>query len=427
MPNSILSGLIERGMVANITNPVEIERILAGTGIHIYIGFDPTANSLHVGSLLPIMFLAHLQNAGHVPITVIGGATGSIGDPSGRNTERQLLTPATIEVNSQAIKRQLEKFLTFDGDNAAIMVNNADWTKDVSILEFLRDIGKYFTVNNMLAKESVKRRIEDAAQGITLTEFMYMTLQAFDFLQLYQQYGCLIQAGGNDQLGNIIAGIDLVRRKCGGEVYGMTVPLILTANGEKFGKSAGNAVWLDPLKTSPYKFYQFWVRTDDRDVERYLKLFTFLSLQEIQQIAERHLAHPEKREAQKVLAEAVTKIVHGDEGLNRAIQATEVFFGGAISNLSSEELMDIFTDVPASNLSISCLNDSFSIVDLLVLTQVCPSRSESRRAIENGGIYLNNSVVKDKDFLISATSLISAHMLVLRTGKKNYHLVYFDK
>jgi tyrosyl-tRNA synthetase len=426
MSNSIFAVLNDRGILANSTNSVEIERLLAANGVPIYIGFDPTADSLHVGNLLPIMLLAHLQKAGHIPITVIGGATGSIGDPSGRNTERQLLTMEKISENSQAIKSQLENFLTFTGSHAAIMVNNADWTKDVSILEFLREIGKHFTVNYMLSKESVKRRIEDTEQGITLTEFMYMTLQAFDFLELYQQYGCLIQAGGNDQLGNIIAGIDLVRRKCGAEVHGLTVPLIVNANGEKFGKSAGNAVWLDPVKTSPYQFYQFWISTDDQDVERYLKLFTFLTISDITMISKQHHEYPEKRQAQKILATEVTRIVHGIEGLEKALRATEVFFGGDLSTFSGRELMDIFADVPSTNLSKQLLGSEMPISELLVASGACSSRNEARRAIDNRGIYLNNAPVVDVNLLIDHSFLIANQMLLLRIGKKKYHLVCFD-
>jgi tyrosyl-tRNA synthetase len=426
MSNLILNDLTDRGMLASSTNPLEIQQLLAGSRVPIYTGFDPTSDSLHIGNLLPIMLLAHLQKAGHTPITVVGGATGSIGDPSGRNTERQLLTMETIAMNSQAIKNQLEKFLTFTGNNAAIMVNNSDWTKNVSILEFLRDIGKHFTVNYMLSKESVKRRLEDTEQGITLTEFMYMTLQAFDFLELYQQYGCLIQAGGNDQLGNIIAGIDLVRRKCGGEVHGLTVPLIVNANGEKFGKSAGNAVWLDPAKTSPYQFYQFWISTDDQDVERYLKLFTFLPLPDITEIANQHHVYPENRQAQKVLAAEVTKIVHGEEGLQKALRATEVFFGGELSTFSGEELMEIFIDVPSSSLSRLLLEQKICISELLIAAGVCLSRNEARRAIDNHGIYLNNAPVLDVNLSIDHTFLIADQVLILRMGKKKHHLVCFN-
>jgi tyrosyl-tRNA synthetase len=423
--NQIFSELIARGMLESITNPEAVSKLLAEKLVPIYIGFDPTADSLHVGNLLPIMLLAQLQRAGHIPIVVIGGATGSIGDPSGRTTERQLLSMEVIESNSQSIKRQLSQFLSFDGENAAIMVNNADWTKDVTILEFLRDIGKHFTVNSMLSKESVKRRMQEEDRGITVTEFLYMTLQAFDFLKLYQQHNCLIQAGGNDQLGNIIAGIDLIRRKCGGEAHGMTVPLIVTSSGEKFGKSAGNAVWLDALKTSPYQFYQFWIQTDDKDVERYLKLFTFRSITEIEQICKHHQSQPERREAQKILAADVTTIVHGSKALERALLATQVLFGRSIADISDQDLTEIFHDVPATDLSTSCLTDTFTIVDLLIATGMCSSRSECRRLIDNKGVSLNNSLVNSNDLVIDCTSLILGRLLILRTGKKNYQLVRF--
>jgi tyrosyl-tRNA synthetase len=425
--NPIFAELLARGMVENTTNQAAISKLLAGKLVPTYIGFDPTADSLHVGNLLPIMLLAQLQRAGHIPIVVVGGATGSIGDPSGRTTERQLLSMDTIEANSHSLKQQLSQFLSFEGENAAIMVNNADWTKDVTILEFLRDIGKHFTVNYMLSKESVKRRMQEEDRGITVTEFLYMTLQAFDFLKLYQQYNCLIQAGGNDQLGNIIAGIDLIRRKCGGEAHGMTVPLIVNSSGEKFGKSAGNAVWLDPQKTSPYQFYQFWIQTDDKDVERYLKLFTFLPVAKIKQICDRHQACPEKREAQTILASEVTTIVHGNAGLERSLRATQVFFGGSMTDLSDRDLMEIFHDVPATDLSRSCLTDTFTIVDLLIAAGMCSSRGECRRLIDNKGVNLNNSLVTSKDLIIDRASLISDSLLIIRTGKKKYQLVRFDR
>jgi tyrosyl-tRNA synthetase len=424
--NPIFSELVARGMIESITNLDAISKLLAGKLVPIYIGFDPTAISLHVGNLLPIMLLAQLQRAGHIPIVVVGGATGSIGDPSGRTTERQLLSMEIIESNSQSIKRQLSQFLSFEGKNAAIMVNNADWTKDVTILEFLRDIGKHFTVNYMLSKESVKRRMQEEDRGITVTEFLYMTLQAFDFLKLYQQHNCLIQAGGNDQLGNIIAGIDLIRRKCGGEAHGMTVPLIVTSSGEKFGKSAGNAVWLDAQKTSPYQFYQFWIQTDDKDVERYLKLFTFLSVTEIKDICDRHQAHPEQREAQKILASEVTTIVHGNEALERALLATQVLFGGSIADLSDLDLTEIFHDVPATDLSISCLTETFTIVDLLIAAGIYSSRGECRRLIDNKGVNLNNSLVTSRDLIVDRTTLLSDSLLILRMGKKKYQLIRFN-
>ncbi len=421
---NILSELEARGAIASITDRDAVELLLQKP-VTFYAGFDPTANSLHVGNLAVIMLLARLQRAGHQPIAVVGGATGSIGDPSGRSTERQLLSQETIAANSECLKRQLASFLSFEGENAAIMVNNADWTKDITFLDFLREIGKHVSVNELLGKESVKRRLADG--GISFTEFSYSLLQALDFYQLYLQHDCLIQVGGNDQLGNIVAGIDLIRRKCGGEAYGLTIPLIVNANGEKFGKSAGNAIWLDPNKTSDYEFYQFWVQTDDRDVERYLKLFTFLSIVQIKEIFDRHRAHPEQREAQKILASEVTTIVRGQEGLKRALQATRVLFGESIADLNATDILNIFQDVPATDLSRSCLSDTFTIVDLLIATGACASRGEGRRLIENRGVNLNNALVTSSDLAIECNLLVSDSLLLLRTGKKNHRLVRFDR
>lgn len=292
---STLSELRARGLLEQVSNEEALERVLAAPPAAIYIGFDPTADSLHVGSLLPILLLGRLQRAGHRPIVLVGGATGMVGDPSGRSTERQLLTLETLAANVEAVRRQLSRFVSFEGPNAAIMANNAEWTQPVSYLEWLRDVGKHFTVNYMMAKESVRRRLEDREQGISYTEFSYMLLQANDFLQLFDKHGCTIQAGGSDQWGNITAGIDLVRKARRAEVHGFTHPLLSTPGGEKFGKSAGNAVWLDAKQTSPYQFYQFWVQTEDSDVERYLKLFTFESLATIADAAAAHAEHPERR------------------------------------------------------------------------------------------------------------------------------------
>src|ERR1700733_9838252 len=281
---SILSELRARGLLEQVSDEEALERVLAAPPAAIYIGFDPTADSLHVGSLLPILLLARLQRAGHRPIVLVGGATGMVGDPSGRSSERQLLTVETLAANVEAVRRQLSRFVSFEGPNAAIMANNADWTQPVSYLEWLRDVGKHFTVNYMMAKESVRRRLEDREHGISYTEFSYMLLQAFDFLELHKAHGCTMQAGGSDQWGNITAGIELIRRVQGAQAFGITFPLLATSSGEKFGKSAGNAIWLDPARTSPYQFYQYWIRTEDADVEKLLRLFTFLEMDVIKQL-----------------------------------------------------------------------------------------------------------------------------------------------
>jgi tyrosyl-tRNA synthetase len=375
--------------------------------------------------MLPILLLARLQRHGHTPIVLVGGATGMIGDPSGRSAERQLLTPEMIAANTEAIRPQLSRFVSFEGGNAAIVVDNTDWTRPVGYLEWLRTVGKYFTVNYMAAKESVRRRLEDREQGISYTEFSYMLIQANDFLHLFDHHGCTIQAGGSDQWGNITAGIDLVRKARGAEVYGMTLPLLTTAGGEKFGKSAGNAIWLDPARTTPYQFYQFWVQTDDRDVERYLKLFTFESLDDIAKVVKLHSRQPEKRTAQRYLASEMTRMVHGQEALMDAVRASEALFSKELSGVSDDELAVIFSDVPRVTLERSALAAGPRLSQLLVQAGACGSRGEANRLIQGGGVYLNNGRV-DADRALSEADLASTSMLVLRTGKKSYYLMRFS-
>ncbi len=425
-PHTVLGNLSARGLLQQISNEEELGKLLATPGQRIYIGFDPTGDTLHVGHLLQVIVLSHLQRAGHTPIVLIGGATGMIGDPSGRDSERQLLTPEKVAANAAAIREQISPFVNFSGPNAAIMVDNADWTGKFSYLEWLRDVGKFFTVNVMMQKESVRARLEDRDQGISYTEFSYMLLQAYDFFHLYDHYGCRIQGGGNDQWGNITAGIDLVRKKRGVEVYGMTCPLITTASGEKFGKSAGNAVWLDPRQTSPYQFYQYWVRADDRDVEKYLKMFTFLELEEIAKIVAAHAQKPEKREGQTVLATELTRLVHGEAGLKAARQATEIFFGKEIAGLTNSELYAVFQDVPSAQLPVSALSGQTLASALLAEAGVFKSKGEAKRLIQSGGLYFNNRRVTE-DVPITREHLATEDTLVVRTGKANYHLVRFVK
>jgi len=422
---SILSELRARGLLEQVSDEEALERVLSAPPAAIYIGFDPTADSLHVGSLLPILLLARLQRAGHRPIVLVGGATGMVGDPSGRSSERQLLTLETLAANVESVRRQLSRFVSFEGPNAAIMANNADWTQPVSYLEWLRDVGKHFTVNYMMAKESVRRRLEDREQGISYTEFSYMLLQANDFVQLFDLHGCTIQAGGSDQWGNITAGIDLVRKMRRAEVYGFTHPLLSTAGGEKFGKSAGNAVWLDANRTSPYQFYQFWVQTEDSDVERYLKLFTFESLEAIADVAAAHASHPERREAQKLLAARLTEIVHGKDGLDEAVRASAALFGKELSGLSDEELTSIFAEVPSVAMERSALATGLRLTQILIAAGACASKSEANRLIQGGGVYMNNRKMA-ADGPVTEGDLASKSMLVLRTGKKSYYLVRFS-
>ena len=422
---STLSELRARGMIEQVTSEESLERLLNAGGATIYVGFDPTADSLHVGHMLPILLLARLQKRGHTPIVLVGGATGMIGDPSGRSAERQLLTPETIAANVEAIRPQLSRFVSFEGGNAAIVVDNGDWTRPVGYLEWLRTVGKYFTVNYMAAKESVRRRLEDREQGISYTEFSYMLIQANDFLHLFDRHGCTIQAGGSDQWGNITAGIDLVRKARGAEVHGMTLPLLTTSGGEKFGKSAGNAIWLDPGRTTPYQFYQFWMQTDDRDVERYLKIFTFESLETIAETMESHRLHPERRTPQKLLAGDMTAMVHGQGALADAVRASEALFTKELAGLSDEELAAVFSDVPSITLERGALAASPRLSQILIQAGACGSRGEANRLMQGGGVYLNNRRV-DGDRALSEADLASKSMLVLRTGKKSYFLVRFS-
>jgi tyrosyl-tRNA synthetase len=418
----LLDQLEQRGIIEQVTNRKALDELLAKPGASIYVGFDPTADSLHVGHMLPALMLARFQRAGHRPIVLVGGATGMVGDPSFRASERQLMSLDEIRANCTAIGKQLSQFVSFEGSNAALMVNNADWTAPVSHLEWLRDVGKYFTVNYMIAKESVRKRLEDRDQGISYTEFSYMLLQANDFLHLFENQNCTIQGGGSDQWGNITAGIELIRKKRGGEAFGITFPLLTTSSGEKFGKSAGNAVWLDPARTSPYQFYQYWIRTEDADVEKLLKLFTFLTVEEIAAIVAEHLQAPEQRVAQKKLAAEMTRLVHGEEKLAQAIASSEALFGGELSGLSDTDLADIFADVPSFSIDASAIATGLRLPDLLVRAGAAKSKGEATRLIAAGGVYLNNKRIDDATKPLTAADLTAESMFVLRVGKKSYYL-----
>ena len=417
--------LRRRGLLEQISDEAGLAALFAGEQVSFYVGFDPTARSLHVGNFVPIMMMAHLQRAGHRPIAVVGGATGMIGDPSGRSSERNLLDDSAVLANLATIRAQLASFLRFDGANGAKVVNNADWTGPISYLHWLRDVGKYFSVNAMIAKESVRRRLEERDQGISYTEFSYMLLQAYDFFVLNRDEGVRLQMGGNDQWGNITAGIELIHKKGGGQAYAITSPLLLTAAGEKFGKSAGNAVWLDSELTSPFAFYQYWVRTDDRDAAKFLRMFTFLELDEIEAIEEAHAGNLAGRLAQKRLAQEVTRIVHGEAALLRAELATEILFGREIQGLSDAELADIFGDVPSTQLERNRLEAGIDLISLLVEMGASASKGEARRALTAGSIYLNNVKVTDAALMVTAAQLASESSLVVRMGKKNYFLARF--
>ncbi len=411
-----------RGMLYEATP--DVREVLAKGKVTAYIGFDPSAPSLHVGSLLPIMGLARLQRFGHTPIAIAGGGTGLIGDPSGKTKERQLLDHGQVEENLVGIKEQLSRFLDFNAkENPARIVNNADWLAPITMMEFLRDVGKHFTVNNLLGKEAVSRRLE-SEEGISFTEFTYPLLQAYDYLVLYDRFKCTLQMGGSDQWGNILAGIDLIRRLRGARTHGLVFPLVTAATGVKFGKTEAGAVWLDPKLTSPYRFYQFWLNTDDRDVLTYLKFFTWLSGAEIGELAQAVDHQPEKREAQRRLAREVTAMLHGETELEKAIRASEVLFGKEISGLSVLEILDIFADVPSTEIDKSkIVSDGFTLGDALVLAGLVPSKGEAKRLVQGGGVAINNVRADDVRKSISPADFIDGQVLVLRKGAKHYHLI----
>ncbi|MFC1575815.1 tyrosine--tRNA ligase [Gemmatimonadota bacterium] len=420
---SVLDEYHWRGMLQDLTEGAD--EAFAQEPRTAYIGFDPTASSLHVGSLQTIMGLVHLQRGGHHPIALVGGGTGLIGDPSGKTQERQLLTKERAAENLEGIRGQLEHFLDFTvQSNPARMVNNLDWLGELKSVDFLRDVGKHFSVNALLRKESIRRRLEDEDGGLSYTEFSYALLQAYDFLVLFDQYNCTVQMGGSDQWGNITAGIDLIRRMRGGKAFGVVYPLMTSASGAKFGKTEEGTVWLDPARTSPYRFYQFWLNTDDQDAIPYLKLFTVMNRSEVEELEADLAARPHERGAQKALAEAVTRQVHGETGVDRARQATQVLFGGRLEGLGSEEIADIFADVPSGELPLQALEgEGMPILELLADTNLATSKGDARRSIQGGGVYLNNVRVEDSEQLVTQAHALEGRFLVLRKGKKSYHLV----
>ncbi|HEV7373470.1 MAG TPA: tyrosine--tRNA ligase [Pyrinomonadaceae bacterium] len=411
-----------RGMVQDATP--ELREVLAKEKITAYIGFDPSAGSLHVGSLLPVMALARLQRFGHTPIAIVGGGTGLIGDPSGKTQERLLLTSEQVQRNLEGIKEQLSRFLDFNAsENPARIINNADWLLPISMTDFLRDVGKFFTVNYLLAKESVKRRLE-TEDGMSFTEFSYPLLQSYDYLVLYDRYQCVLQMGGSDQWGNILAGIELIRRLRGGRAHGLVSPLVTTSAGVKFGKTEAGAVWLDAQLTSPYSFYQFWLNTDDRDVITYLKFFTWLSIETIQELEEAVRLAPHKREAQRELARQVTGMVHGETALLKAIRASEVLFGKEITGLSVQDILDIFGDVPSTELEKSRFDAQTPLLsEILVTCGIASSKGEAKRLIQAGGVCVNNRRVADAQSTVSIADFIDGQILVLRKGPRDYHVI----
>jgi len=419
---TLLDEFTWRGMVSDVTEG--LADVLARERVTAYIGFDPTASSLHVGSLLTVMGLARVQRFGHAPIAIVGGGTGMIGDPSGKSQERVLLSRDQIEINVAGIRTQLSKFLDFDGvANPARMVDNADWLGSIDILSFLRDVGKHFTVNYMLQKESVSRRLE-SEEGISYTEFSYLVLQAYDFLQLFDRHGCVLQMGGSDQWGNITAGIELIRKLRATKVHGLVWPLMKTASGTKFGKTEAGTVWLDPARTSPFRFYQFWLNTEDRDAISYLKYFTFLERAAIEDLERVTTAAPEKREAQRVLAREITALVHGRDHVTKAEHASSVLFGEDIATLDAEDVLAVFGDVPSSEVSADeFAGAGLGVVDLLARVQLAPSKSEARRLVQSGGVYVNNQRISDPNTRLTRDQAIGGRLFVLRKGQKQNQIV----
>ncbi|HEX3717455.1 MAG TPA: tyrosine--tRNA ligase [Verrucomicrobiae bacterium] len=419
---NIFEELEWRGLVADCTDAPELQKRLSSAPIVLYAGFDPTADSLHVGNLVPLLALRRFQLYGHHPIAVAGGATGLVGDPSGRATERQLLTREILDHNIASVKEQLRRLLDFDcAANPARLVDNADWTAPVSFLDFLREIGKHFSVNQMIAKESVRARMEDRETGISYTEFSYMLLQAFDFYHLRTQYNCELQIGGSDQWGNITAGMDLTRKKSGHHVFGLTLPLILNSDGTKFGKTAAGAIWVDAKKTSVYRFYQFWIRSDDRDVLRYLNFFTFLGKEEIEALSEQHKTRPESRAAHKALAKAMTDLVHGEAATAEAMRASEILFGGNLEGIAESTFNEIVGEIPTRDTERGKLEGAGTqLVELLALSGLSPSKGQARKDIEGGGVYVNNIREPNTQRAVTANDLLFGKHLLLRKGKRNY-------
>ena len=426
MGKTVIDILEERGFVEQITDTGMREAAATQT-IKCYVGFDPTARSLHLGHVIPVMGLAHFQRTGHIPIALVGGGTGMIGDPSGKTVERQLLSKDDVEENARRLRNQLSKFFSFDGPRAALLLNNAEWLMPLKLVDFLRDIGKHFSVNSMIAKESVRWRLEERGQGISFTEFTYMLLQAYDFYHLHKYFGCTAQAGGKDQWGNITAGIELIRRMSGGSAHGLTFPLLTTASGVKIGKTEGaqgsEMVWLDPELTSPYRMYQYWINTDDRDVVKFLKLFTFLDLETIGGLEETLRRTPEKREPHRALAFEFTKLVHGDGAAKAVREVSEILFGREVKEISPEAFDALAAEVPATRVSKDRLQQGIPLVDALIETKMVQSKRAARDLIGQGGAYVNNRAWKDSGARMDSAHAISGRAVLLRSGKKTYHLL----
>jgi tyrosyl-tRNA synthetase len=418
-----------RGMIHDIMPGTE--ELLKNTGIGGYIGFDPTADSLHIGHMVQIMMLMHFQRAGHTPIALIGGATGMIGDPSGKSEERNFLDESTLNRNQEAIKKQLSRFLDFNSGNAnrALMVNNYDWMKQYSFLSFIREIGKHITVNYMMSKDSVKKRISpEAKEGMSFTEFSYQLVQGTDFLHLYNNYNCRLQMGGSDQWGNIVTGTELIRRKTGGEAFALTCPLITKSDGSKFGKTESGNVWLDPEKTTPYQFYQFWLNVSDEDAAKYIKIFTVLSQKEIEDIIALHSGAPHERLLQKRLAEEVTVMVHSRGDYEGAVEASQILFGKgtteSLRKMNENTFLSVFEGVPVFDVKREIIDNGVSAADLFAdHSGIFTSRGEVRRLIQGGGLSLNKLRIDSAEIMIGKEYLLNNKYLLIQKGKKNYYLI----
>jgi tyrosyl-tRNA synthetase len=426
MKSSFIENLRWRGLIHDMIPGTEAQ--LAKEETAAYIGFDPTGESLHIGSLVQIILLMHFQQAGHKPIALVGGATGMIGDPSGKSAERNLLDEETLQKNLKGIKGQLERFLDFNAkENAAKMVNNYDWMKDISLIDFVRDIGKHLTVNYMMAKDSVKKRLGDESkEGMSFTEFTYQLFQGFDFLHLYQAENCKLQMGGSDQWGNITTGTELIRRKVGGKAFALTCPLITKADGTKFGKTEGGNVWLDPKRTSPYKFYQYWLNASDADAENYIKIFTFLDQETVEKLIAEHKEQPHMRLLQKTVGKEVTTLVHSKEDYENAVKASQILFGKSTSDdlktLDEQTFLDVFEGVPQTEIDRSKIESGLDVVSAFAETGFLASNSEVRRALKENSLSVNREKIKE-DLIINTTHLINDKFVLLQRGKKNYFVL----
>jgi tyrosyl-tRNA synthetase len=420
--NSLLEELRWRGFL-DATTADDLETYLGEARRTIYVGFDPTADSLHLGSLIPVMGLAHVQRCGHRPLVLVGGGTGMIGDPSGKTSERILLTSEMVERNSAAIRKQLGHFFDVSSDDAALIENNADWLLKLNLVDFLRDIGKHFSVNEMIRRDSVRMRLEERDHGISYTEFSYMLLQAYDFLHLCRHFDCTIQMGGSDQWGNILSGKELIRRILGQRAEGITFPLLTTSSGKKFGKTEEGAIWLDANRTSPYQMYQYWLQTADADTDRYLKLFTFLDRERIEALQSETERRPEAREAQRVLAAECTSLVHGADTVRSVEAASRILFSGSDEVPTCETIDLLAREVPVTDIPRTDLEAGISLVEAMVRTRLAESKGAARKLIEGGGLYLNNERQSQASKRITSDDLKWPEAILLRTGKRNYHLV----